>query len=233
MRSILALTILTMSTFALLGQDADSLPKETILYSESYMPSDCFDSTFYVEKLEEINAQELGEILNKKYQSKTLKRNNAIRGVEFFNTVSVHKINQSTERIISNEKNLTLIPIYKSDIVLSPQYTIRVEYDFEKYSKPDYNTSYSIFDNVNNRYYKSFSSLEMMIVAMNAGKIYMKNGSRRNQEDLDTYLEKKVSSMEKMALRKKYRGTGGGSNVGYVIGGLIGAYLLVWIFSPD
>lgn len=227
MRLILAITILTMSTFVSLAQTTDSIAKKPVTKSNSYVPIYCFDSTFHVEKLEEVNAQELGVILTE-YSMASFVKNDFIEGVEFFNDYSILKINQKTDRIISNNESLHLIPIYKSDIVTQPKYTIRVEYDFEDYS--DQNVNYSIFDNHTNCSYKSFSSLEMLLESINLSKRYLQANSKRDQADLDRRLERGVNEMEHRASRITSR-RNRNLNIASALGGVLATALVFWYLT--
>lgn len=245
MKFTFTFTVFAFTLFTAFGQSksAYSISESIPTSSRSCFPIGCLENIFLIEKLEEINAQELGAILSelqydpgeeiRSFLSDSVgslrRADKIIMGADYYNNFSMIKINQSIETILSSQDDITLIPIYTSDIVEPPRYIIRSKFNFEKAADPDYCMSYYIFDNVENRSYKSFHSLDRLLKSIKLSRTYIGFSQSRTQEDLDEYLKNKIKQEEKKALWKKNRGTGGVGILALMLGGLAAISFIIAI----
>jgi len=214
MKHSLLFLYITLFGSSSLGQDFwttnDSIPKKSITYVDSYIPQDCFDSTFYLEKLEEVSSQELYVLLNEDDYTDYSKEM-IIEGVEYFNSMGGMKINQRSETFADKEHSTTFIPIYSSDIADPPRFMVKTKFNFEIHSNWRYNTSYYIFDNVSQTAYQEFYSLEMLADALERCEQYMSRGRHRDQADLDLFWQKKMDRHNRKSVPKVQREKGSGN----------------------
>lgn len=220
MKCSLALLILTIFAFGSYAQENDWFDDSTVTYSESYMPDDFYDSTFFIEKLEELPYHAYLAIVAK--ESTKTKKDRALEGIEYYNKLAVLKLNQQFEAICANEKKLKVSTVYKSDLEEMPRYTIVSNYDFGFYALRYDNARHAIFDNVTNVCYKSFSSIETLLTATKAAEKYMIQHASRDQSDLDAFMDKKVKRLNRKA-------NGGGADPTLVVAGVLSGILLIAI----
>lgn len=218
MKSLFLTIICILFTQFVVGQSEDSVSIKKARFVTSFIPIECLDSAFFIEKHDEMTSYDIATIiggLEYHYES-TVKRvkNSIIEGSELFNTYLRHKLNRNVEEQAAKNYNLNLIPIYNSDLLGTEHYAIRAKFNYEDFDEPWQTVEYYIYDKVNKTSYKSVGSLEEMLKMLSSAKEFMRNGANRKQEDLDLFCEKK----NKKNNAKPNRGTG---NSGPIIMGII------------
>ena len=218
-KCFLVLIGMVLSSNISFTQETDSLVGPRI--SSIYIPINCLDSAFYIEKLEEVSYHEVAVIIGEqKFKSE---KKIAADVIEYHNSVAVVKYNQSFEKIAANETKINISTFYKGDHEKLPKYSVVSKYNYTPYRIGHDDIMYAIYDNEKKVRYAYFNSLEVLFAAIRASKTYMHESSSRDQDDLDAYLEKKVSRLERKA---RPRDSGAGT-FWLIFAGVLSAVVLV------
>lgn len=193
MKHSISLFILSLIASFSMAQETDSIVEGSI--SRSFMPDNCFDSTFHIEKLEEITYHQIASKLAK--EDMAPKKDRIIENAEFFNLVMVKERNQYFEQACADENKLNISTIYKGDYDKLPKYSIVSKYELNSTKRGLYDVLYAIYDNETDTRYAYFSSLDVLFAAIKQGRTYMSRSASRDQEDLDAYLDKRVPYLER------------------------------------